>query len=427
MEYILASNDFQFNNQFFLQISGTAMGKIFSPHYADIYMADWERTALAKSRLLPTLYLRYLDDIFIIWEHSKQEFEQFFNILNTHHPSIKLKHTLSDTHVDFLDVTIFKGPGFLKTGTLDTKVYFKPTDTHALLHRSSHHPQHTFRGIIKSQILRFHRICSNKMDFDDATSTLFTALTQRGYSTRYLHGLLRTTITQTLSPNHSEHKYKHKQQTITTYTIKNLHKLPTNGHIFTITCTICERRGVYYASNVLANMQQFTMAIHNDTTDDPLLHHFHWHGHTAISITLLENTPVQLRDLPQRLNQWIERLNTLTPYGFNVGYHRLQRQIPFTTPHFPGSGLLLKETAKALQETGLDKIHNIRVFAAQRGGRNLTQHLVRAQHNTYKIEQLTGRDNSREQPIPKPSPEVEPLTWINTTRRLLLDSSCLQN
>lgn len=32
----------------------------------------------------------------------------------------------------------FKDPDFNNTGTLDIKVYFKETDTHALLHRSFH-------------------------------------------------------------------------------------------------------------------------------------------------------------------------------------------------------------------------------------------------------------------------------------------------
>ena len=123
-----------------------------------------------------TSYFRYLDDIFIIWPHSRQDFDQFFKILNTHHPNIKLKPTIHDNSIDFLDVTVFKGQRFQTHKKLDTKVFFKPTDTHELLHRSSYHPKHTFRGIVKSQIERFHRICNNKHDFDEACTILFSAL-----------------------------------------------------------------------------------------------------------------------------------------------------------------------------------------------------------------------------------------------------------
>ena len=48
LELSLKQNDFEFNNQFYLQILGTSMGKKFAPHYADIYMAHFEREALNK-------------------------------------------------------------------------------------------------------------------------------------------------------------------------------------------------------------------------------------------------------------------------------------------------------------------------------------------------------------------------------------------
>ena len=36
----LTHNDFLFDNSFFLQTSGCAMGRKYSPAYADIYLAD---------------------------------------------------------------------------------------------------------------------------------------------------------------------------------------------------------------------------------------------------------------------------------------------------------------------------------------------------------------------------------------------------
>ena len=49
------------------QVCGCAMGKRFSPNFASIYVAEWEVTAISKSSKSPLLYLRYLDDIHIIW------------------------------------------------------------------------------------------------------------------------------------------------------------------------------------------------------------------------------------------------------------------------------------------------------------------------------------------------------------------------
>lgn len=89
----LERNDFLFNDHWFLQIKGTAMGKRFSPSYANIYTANWEKRALAKCPLQPQIFLRYLDDIWGIWNHTTEDFTHFVDILNQHHPSIKLKPT----------------------------------------------------------------------------------------------------------------------------------------------------------------------------------------------------------------------------------------------------------------------------------------------------------------------------------------------
>ncbi|XP_019897156.3 uncharacterized protein LOC105009030 isoform X2 [Esox lucius] len=196
LEINLARNDFEFDNNYFLQIKGTAIGKKFAPAYANIFMAEWDTSALAACPKRPTQFYRYLDDIWGIWTHSKEEFTVFLSTLNSHNPSIKVKSTSSDTAVDFLDTTVYKGPKFNETGKLDIKVFFKETDTHALLYRSSFHPQHTYAGLLKSQLLRFHRICTRREDFELATQTLFSALINRGYT----HTMFRKALKSYLDP-----------------------------------------------------------------------------------------------------------------------------------------------------------------------------------------------------------------------------------
>ena len=67
------------------------MGKKFAPNYANLFLAEWEEKALEKCVLKPSVYWRFLDDFFMIWEHSKEEFYKFVKILNTHHPSITVR------------------------------------------------------------------------------------------------------------------------------------------------------------------------------------------------------------------------------------------------------------------------------------------------------------------------------------------------
>ncbi|KAK2814198.1 hypothetical protein Q5P01_000712 [Channa striata] len=192
LEINLNRNDFEFNGEFYLQIKGTAMGKKFAPAYANIFMANWEEEALAKCPIKPLHYLRYLDDIWGIWTGTMEQFEGFIHILNTHDPSIKLKYNKHQQCIDFLDTTVYKGQLHSQTHKLDIKVYFKETDTHALLFKTSFHPQHTYRGLIKSQLIRFWRICTQEEDFRGAVTILFAALRKRGYSRSFLRGCLKS-------------------------------------------------------------------------------------------------------------------------------------------------------------------------------------------------------------------------------------------
>ena len=73
--------------------------------------------------------------------------------------------------------------------TLLTKVFFKPTDIHQMLHKHSFHPKHTFKGLLRSQIIRFFRLCSNEKD-----CILFQALCKRNYSKRWMRGIKGKTV-----------------------------------------------------------------------------------------------------------------------------------------------------------------------------------------------------------------------------------------
>lgn len=102
------------------------MGKKFAPHYADIFMAEFEKEALAKCTLKPDLYFRYLDDIFIVWSHGRTAFNDFLQIFNSHRASINFKAEVSSNSINFLDTTLFRSTD----NSIHSKVYFKPTDTH---------------------------------------------------------------------------------------------------------------------------------------------------------------------------------------------------------------------------------------------------------------------------------------------------------
>lgn len=181
LELILKNNDFKFNNEYFLQTCGTPMGKVMGPALANLYLIDFDYKAMHGFKIKPLLFFRYLDDIFFIWTGTLADLKEYENYLNSLIPGIKLNLTYSETSCNFLDVNVYKkitGDASI----LQTKVYFKDTDTHQLLHVDSFHPKHTTRGILKSQFLRFKRISSSWEDYLHSSKILFHNLHKRGYS-----------------------------------------------------------------------------------------------------------------------------------------------------------------------------------------------------------------------------------------------------
>ena len=83
MHLILVLNNFIFNNEFFLQIKGTAMGTRAAPNYANIFMGAFERKYIYNSKYYTHIwfYCRYIDDIFLIWTGSQEELQEFFEYI----------------------------------------------------------------------------------------------------------------------------------------------------------------------------------------------------------------------------------------------------------------------------------------------------------------------------------------------------------
>jgi len=188
LNIILHKNDFQFDNQFYLQTTGIAMGLSAAPSLADLYMTPFDEMAREGFHIKPKLYYRYLDDIFFIFSGTEDELNQYLTFLNNLIPGIVLEMSYNLENINFLDITIFKYTNN-ENCTLQTKTYFKETDTHSLLHKFSYHPKHTFHSIITSQILRFKRNSSFKIHFDQSCKILFYHLKHRGYNFRTLKNI----------------------------------------------------------------------------------------------------------------------------------------------------------------------------------------------------------------------------------------------
>ena len=111
LEIVLRYNIFEFNQELFQQLIGTAMGTRAAPPYANIFLArilDDKILKLAseisESEISPIKLLkRFLDDIFMIFIGSTTTLHKLLNEINKIHPSIKL--TMSHTSLSSENVS----------------------------------------------------------------------------------------------------------------------------------------------------------------------------------------------------------------------------------------------------------------------------------------------------------------------------------
>ena len=97
------------------------MGTKMAPQYANIFMSNLEENFLQNTHNKPLIYLRYIDDIFLLWTHGEEKLLQFHKDFNSEDPDIHLTMIHSTKEVNFLDTAIR-----LKNNTLQTSLYKKP-------------------------------------------------------------------------------------------------------------------------------------------------------------------------------------------------------------------------------------------------------------------------------------------------------------
>ena len=181
LEMVLEKNNFQFNGTNFLQIGGTAMGTRVAPTYANLFMSRLEEKMLDSYPLKPTQWLRYIDDIFFIWEHGENELKKWLAYMNNYHSTIKFTAEWSKDKVNFLDTTVR-----VKDGERYTTLYRKPTDTNSYLRYDSAHPPKCKESLPYSQFLRLRRICKNEQDYESNLHAKKLEFKNKGYPEKIL-------------------------------------------------------------------------------------------------------------------------------------------------------------------------------------------------------------------------------------------------
>ena len=147
------------DDDYYLLTNDTAIGTKWRHHMQSIIMEFIENPFLSSLSLKPTVYYRYIDDIFMIWAHGIDKLKQLFSNANNIHPNITFIYEAS-TALPFLNVLI----EIYNTNTIYTTVYSRNTDKTAFIYYKSNHSIHLEDSSF-FYFLRYKRICLDLRDF----------------------------------------------------------------------------------------------------------------------------------------------------------------------------------------------------------------------------------------------------------------------
>ena len=139
-------------------------------------MTKFEEKCVYTYPLLPKLWKRFIDDIFLTWPHGMDSLLEFINHLNTVHSTIKFTSDISPTEISFLGLTVY-----IKGCKLYTRLHTKTTDRHMYLNYFSEHFMSLKRSIPYSQFLRLKRIHSEPQYLLEAQIPMYLFFIWREY------------------------------------------------------------------------------------------------------------------------------------------------------------------------------------------------------------------------------------------------------
>ena len=178
LEFCLKNTYFSFQDQFYEQVEGAAMGSPVSPIVANLYMEYLEQKALSTApHPTPKFWGRYVDDTFFI--HKEANKQGFLQHINSVDPAIRftVEDNKEDGSIPFLD-TIVKPEA---DGSLSITVYRKPTHTDQYLQWDSHHHLSAKFSVIQTLSHRASTMCSDPELLQKEKEHLRKALTKCNY------------------------------------------------------------------------------------------------------------------------------------------------------------------------------------------------------------------------------------------------------
>ena len=163
---------FSFQNRFYEQVEGVAMGSLVSPIVANLYMEHFERKALQSASHPLRYWFRFVDDTWVIQQKAhKQAFLDHINSID-----LAIMFTVEGYQengaIPFLDTLVTPQAD----NSLSITVYHKPTHTDKCLQWDSHHNLSAKYSVIGTLTHKAKTVCTRPELFQKELHHLREAL-----------------------------------------------------------------------------------------------------------------------------------------------------------------------------------------------------------------------------------------------------------
>ena len=188
---------FMFNNKYYKQVDGVAMGSPLGPALANIFMCSFESKWLrdCPNDFKPVFYRRYVDDIFALFS-SPDHADKFKEYLSSKHPNINFSiEKEKDGCLPFLDVIILR-----ENEKFVTNVYRKKTFSAVYTNFKSFIPETYKIGLIKSLLFRCFSLCSDFIKFHHEIDKLKSILYKNSYPRDLIDKCIKEFLDKILTP-----------------------------------------------------------------------------------------------------------------------------------------------------------------------------------------------------------------------------------
>ena len=195
---IATSNSFfVFNNKYYNQTEGLAMGQPLSAPLANIFLCLKEKQWIQECppEFRPVFYRRYVDDTFLIF-NKQEHVNKFHEYINQQHQSIKFTNELEENRkLPFLDILLEHS-----NNKITTSIYRKKSHTGAGINYISHIYNNYKLSAFTTFLYRAWRLSHDYVSLHTEFNSIRTYFLSNGYPDRIIFKKIRNFLTNVLDP-----------------------------------------------------------------------------------------------------------------------------------------------------------------------------------------------------------------------------------